>query len=118
MSVEFDRDTVEKIKNRYENKPKVMSDFEELKALDKKVKNPPMIVAYIVGIIGILIFGVGMCFGLDVFGSNCLIWGIVVGVVGIAVMILNFVLYKKVLHNRKEKYAEQIISKSNDLLNA
>ena len=35
--------------------------LDELKALDKKVKNPVLVFAYAFGIIASLILGVGMC---------------------------------------------------------
>ena len=65
--------------------------LDELKALDKKVKRPARVTSYILGI--------------------------VVGIIGIAIVSINYFVYKKILNYRKDKYSQEIITKSNELLN-
>lgn len=99
---------------------KEMTKLDELKALDKKVKMPAHVFAYIFGVLGSLILGTGMCLAMKVIGSTTmhLIVGIVVGFVGILLVSLTYPIYSKLLSNRKDKYAKEILAKSNELLNS
>ncbi len=104
---------VEEIKAQYV--PAGKTKLDELKALDRKVKRPAEITAYSVGSIGSLVLGTGMCFAMKVIG-NMMPLGIVIGVAGIAIVTANYFLYKKILKSRKNKYAQEIIDLSNELL--
>ena len=109
---------VEKIKEQYEPKEKQLTKFEEIKKLDAKVKKPAYIFGYVFGIIGTLIFGTGMCFGLEVFkGVSYSLWiGIGIGVVGASFMAITYPIFKTIMKKRKEKYGQMIIEKSNEIL--
>ena len=116
MTIQNDRLLVEKIKARYESKSKELSKLEELKALDKKVKQPAIIFAYIFGILGTLILGTGMCLAMKVIGDIMAV-GIAIGVIGIIMVCITYPLFNKILTSRKAKYADVILKKSNDILN-
>lgn len=105
---------VEKIRESYLSKE--TTDFDKLKALDKKVKLPARIFAYTLGIVFSLVFGAGMCFAMKVIG-NSLSTGLCLGLGGMAFMLVNYPLYKVILKHRKNKYAHQIIELSSALLN-
>lgn len=98
---------------------KEVTKLDELMALDKRVKLPARIFAYIFGILGSLVLGTGMCFAMNVIGNTTklMILGIIVGCIGILLVSLTYPIYKKMLSSRKEKYANEIIEKSNQLLN-
>lgn len=113
---EKDKRKVEKIRDSYTNKTTAISKYEELKTLDKHVKNPARIFAYIFGTIGTLILGVGMCLAMKVIG-DAMIAGVIIGLIGIALVVVNYPLYHKILDKRKAKYSKQIIAKSDELLN-
>lgn len=108
--------TAEKIKSKYLNAPKEKTKLDEIKDLDKKVKNPAIIFSYTWGIIGTLVLGLGMSFALKVLGDLFVI-GIVVGIAGIVMISITYPIYKTILKNRKSRYGELIIEKSNELLN-
>lgn len=108
--------TIEKIKANYIEKTKEKSKIEELKELDKKVKKPALIFAYIYGIVGSLVLGTGMCLAMKIIGSM-MAFGIVVGLVGIGMVSSTYTLYKKILQRRKSKFSQEIIEKSDELLN-
>lgn len=114
--VDNDKKVVEKIRSDYIEKSKEQSKLSELKALDKKVKVPSMIFAYIFGAIGALVLGVGMCLAMEVIG-NAMIAGVIIGLIGIIMVSINYPIYRKILAKRKEKYSSQIIAKSDELLN-
>lgn len=102
-----------KIRGEYEEKP--TTKFDELKKLDSKVKTPPTALAYVLGVFGSLVLGVGMCICLGVIAEKLFAVGVAVGVIGIAIMIANYFIYKKFLVTRKKKYAARIIKLANEL---
>ena len=106
---------VEKIVNSYTEKESTKLD--ELKALDSKVKKPALIFAYVFGSISALLLGFGMCVAMQVILADLMWLGIVVGVAGIALCLLTYPIYKRILNSRKNKYREQILSISNELAN-
>lgn len=108
--------TIERICNQYvETAP---TKTEQLKALDKKVRRPIKVFAYIFGSVSALVFGTGMCLAMKVIGASLHpAIGIAVGVAGMALCGLNYLLYKKILERRKNKYSDQIIALCNEALN-
>lgn len=110
-----DKQFIEKIKKDYETEH-TPTKLDELKALDKKVKMPVRIFAYIFGIIGTLVLGVGMCLAMEIIG-DAMIAGVIIGLIGIAMVVINYPWYHKILNKRKAKYSSLIIEKSNELLN-
>lgn len=105
----------EKLINEYSIKE--YSKLDALKDLDNKVKRPALIFAYVFGIIAALILGFGMCVAMQVILAELMWLGIILGLLGIAMAILNYFMHKKILNKRKKKYASQIIYLSNSLLN-
>ena len=105
---------INKIKEDYIEKEQ--TNFDKLKELDKKVKRPAQIFAYVFGSISSLILGTGMCLAMKVIG-NAMALGIVIGVVGIALVSGNYFIYKKILSSRKNKYKTQVLALADDALN-
>ncbi len=105
---------VEKIRNQYTEREKTKLD--ELKSLDRKVKRPASIFAYVFGAIGALVLGTGMCLAMKIIGDFMAL-GIVIGLVGIAMVSLTYPIYKGILQSRKKKYSSQILEISDELLN-
>ena len=97
--------------------PKETNKVRQLKKLDERAKLPAFITAMTLGIIGTLIFGTGMCFGLSVFGTGeiFMVIGVLLGIVGAAVCIINYPLYKKLLKKGKEKYAFEILELAKEI---
>ncbi len=96
--------------------PKQISKFDELKALDKKVKRPVEIFAYVYGSLSSLVLGTGMCLAMKIIGSSMAL-GIGIGLAGIALMLTTYPIFKAMLKKRKNKYAKQIFELSDSLLN-
>ena len=106
--------TIERIRASYTEKE--LTKLEELKALDKKVKRPAQIFAYVYGSLSSLVLGTGMCLAMKVIG-NSMALGIGVGLVGIALTLTTYPIFKAMLKARKNKYAKQIFELSDGLLN-
>lgn len=101
-------------------KPKTTSDLDRLKVLDKKVRRFPAVIAYMLGIIGTLVMGVGMCLSMNVLAvgfTYSMHIGVAVGVVGIALIVSAYFVYKAIFNKRKARYSEQIISLADSLIN-
>lgn len=81
------------IANEYSKKDE--SKVIALKKLDKKAKMPSQIFVYTNGIISTFIFGLGMCLSMKVIGSS-VIFGIIIGIIGLVGITLNFPIYKKI----------------------
>ena len=109
------RETVKKITASYEEKKP--SRVDELKKLDRKIKRPALIFAYTFGTISALVLGFGMCLAMKVL-FDLMAVGIVIGVVGIAMCLITYPIYKKILTNAKRKNADKINALANDILNA
>ncbi|MBE6783604.1 MAG: dihydropteridine reductase [Ruminococcaceae bacterium] len=110
---------VQKIRTQYTEKE--YTDFDELKELDKKVKRPADLFAYIFGSISALIMGSGMSLVMtdiaDIISiSNPMVFGIVIGIIGMFMAIINYPIYKNILASRRRKYAERIIELSNKIM--
>ena len=97
--------------------PKETNKVIQLKKLDERAKLPAFITAMTLGIIGTLIFGTGMCFGLGVFGTGVIfmVIGVLLGIVGAAICGINYPLYKKLLKKGKEKYAFEILELAKEI---
>ena len=110
--------TIEKIRASYTEKE--ITNFDKLKELDKKVKWPAKIFAYIFGSISSLVLGTGMCFAMKVIGATlsfAMPLGIGIGLLGILLVSINYPIYKALLKKRKSKYSSQIVELSDSLLN-
>ena len=110
---------VQKIRTQYTEKEH--SQLDELKALDNKVKKPANVFAYVFGTISAIIMGSGMSLVMTDIGtqlgmSDAMIPGIVIGVVGLVLAIINYPIYKGILASRKRKYADKIIALSDKLM--
>ncbi len=95
-----------------EYSPKTTSKAVALRKLDNKVKKAPKIASITFGTVATLIFGTGMCLGMKVIGAGtaaAMAVGIAIGVAGMALMAVNYPLYKKFLNARKKKYAFEIV---------
>lgn len=110
--------TIEKIRASYTQKES--SKVEKLKKLDKKVKRPAIIFAYVFGTLSSLVLGTGMCLAMKViFASLSFVMplGIGIGLLGILLVSINYPIYKAILSSRKNKYANQIFELSDSILN-
>ena len=110
---------VQKIRTQYTEKEHTRLD--ELKRLDKRVKKPANTFAYIFGIISALVMGSGMSLVMtDIERTlglpDSMIPGILIGVAGMLMAIINYPLYKGILGSHRKKYAKDIIALSDNIM--
>ena len=79
--------------------PKDNSKIVALRKLDRKAKLPATIFTYTWGIASTLVFGTGMCLGMQVIGSGVagMVIGIIVGIIGMIGCGVNYPIYNKML---------------------
>ena len=111
----------QKIRAQYVEKES--SELDTLRELDRKVRRPANIFAYIFGSIAAIIMGAGMSLVMTDIGAmvgilNPLVPGIVVGIIGMALALVNYPMYKAILGNRKKRYGDEILSLSEKIMNS
>ena len=112
---------VQKIRSEYMEKSNEVRELDALKALDAKVKKPANVFAYVFGSVSAIIMGAGMSLTMTDIGAsigmeNAMVPGILIGVIGMAMAIVNYPIYKKLLASRKNKYADEILKLSEKLM--
>ncbi|MBQ9926798.1 MAG: dihydropteridine reductase [Lachnospiraceae bacterium] len=110
---------VQKIRTQYTEKEHTQLDA--LKELDAKVKRPANVFAYIFGSISAIIMGSGMSLVMTDIGSTIgmketMAPGIIIGVVGMLMAIINYPMHKGILASRRKKYADQIMKLSDEII--
>ena len=110
---------IQKIRTQYTEKEHTQLDA--LKELDSKVKRPANIFAYTFGSISAVVMGAGMSLIMTDIGAtigitNTMLPGIIIGVVGLLLVIVNYPIYKGILNGRRQKYADQILKLSDEIM--
>ena len=110
---------IQKIRTQYTEKE--YSKLDELKELERKVKRPANVFAYVFGIIASLVMGSGMSLVMTDISEkigigNPLICGIVIGIAGMFMAIINYPVYRRILSSRRRKYADKIIAVSDKIM--
>ena len=108
---------IEEIRKKY--LPAVESKIDELKRLDAQVEKAGVANALCIGIVGSLIFGLGLCFAMHVLGTGVLtmLLGIMLGLAGILMMSMAYPVYRKTQQKMKEELTPRILALSNELIN-
>ncbi len=110
---------VQKIRTQYTEKEN--SQLTQLQQLDAKVKRPANVFAYVFGAVGAMVMGAGMSLVMTDIGafvgiSEPMVPGMIVGILGMAVVIANYPVYKRLLAGRRKKYAGEILALSDKLM--
>ena len=88
--------------------PKDNSKITALRKLDQKAKMPATIFTYTFG----------MCLSMNVIGGGTVIFtvlGIIIGIIGLAGMGVNYLIYKKLVEQSKKKYAFEIVELAKEI---
>lgn len=109
-----ERKEIDSIRRQYSPKEQKETKLERLRRLDSLVKNTAVIWSLVFGVIGTLIFGLGLTMILE---WNVFIWGIIFMVVGSAPIAIAYPLYSFLLNKYKNRYGAEILRLSEELLN-
>lgn len=95
---------LETIRKKY--LPEEETKMDKLRRLDKSVTRPGTIISIVIGIAGTLIMGLGMCMCLE---WSQFVWGIILGILGIAILASAYPVFNKITQKQKEKIAPEIL---------
>ncbi len=109
---EAERKEIDSIRKQYVG-DKEESKLDRLRSLHAKVKNGAKAIALAIGILGCLLFGLGLTMILE---WSVILWGVVVAAFGAAAMSVAYPVYTWVLQSNKNKYGEEIVRLSEELL--
>ena len=109
-----ERKEIDSIRRQYASQEKTETKLERLRRLDGLVKNTAVIWSLVLGVLGALIFGLGLTMILE---WNIWLWGIVIMVVGSIPVAIAYPVYKGLLKKYKNRYGEEILRLSEALLN-
>ena len=111
---EEERKEIDSIRRQYCSQEQTETKMERLRRLDSIVKNTALIWSLCLGVIGALIFGLGLTMILE---WNIWIWGIVLMAIGSIPMAIAYPVYKSVLKKYKNRDGDEILRLSEELLN-
>ena len=106
------QEEVQRIRKKY--LPPEEDKMEQLRRLDRSSTRKGTIVSIIVGAAGCLLLGVGMCCTM-VWMESLFIPGVVIGVVGIAVVAAAYPLFNVITKKERERLAPQILKLTEEL---
>lgn len=106
---------IQEIRKRY--LPQSESKLEELKRLDMQVQNAGMVESLCIGIISSLVFGLGMCLAMQVIGTGIgmMVLGIVVGIIGMAGILVAYPVCRRKQRKAKENLSPRILELTEEL---
>lgn len=106
------QEAIQIIKEKY--LPKNESDLEQLIALDRSVETKGAIASIVFGLIGTMILGTGMSCILVCEGV-LFIPGIVIGLLGIAILAAAYPLHSAIISEERQKIAPKILKLAEEL---
>lgn len=104
---------IKKIREKYCAKEE--SKLEQLRRLDASVTKKGTIVSLIVGIIGSLIFGVGMTY-VTIENESMFLIGVLIGIIGLIMITCAYPLYNQITKKEREKLAPEILKLTDELM--
>ena len=104
---------IEEIRRKY--RPREKSKLDLLRQMDSRVQSAGMVEGLTVGITGCLIFGIGLCFGLDVLDGADWLSPLLCGI-GTLVMLPAYPVYKHISEKTKKKLTPEILRLTEEIL--
>lgn len=108
------QEEIRNIRKKYLPQEPQENEIEQLRRLDQSATKKGTAVSLIVGIIGCLLLGVGMCCTM-LWAEQFFILGVIVGVIGIAAVVISYPLYTHITRKEREKIAPQILKLTEEL---
>ncbi|MBE6983938.1 MAG: hypothetical protein E7435_06675 [Ruminococcaceae bacterium] len=111
---------IKAIRKKYEAPEQTGDKMAELRRLDAAVTKKATTVSLVFGILGALIMGSGMSLAMTELGAPlgamAMVWGILVGVIGILLVSLAYPIYNRIIKKERKKIAPQILQLTDELM--
>lgn len=104
---------MEKIVESYKDDKSVQTAEQRIHDLDKAVRGKALRAALVPGVVGLVLFGIGMSVSLQ--ESDYFILGIVVGVMGLALLVMTYPIYSKKLVQEKDLVRGELLDLASQL---
>ena len=108
------QEEIKAIRNKYVEPQKTEDKMTQLRRLDNAVTQKATTISLVIGIIGALIMGSGM--RLNMSHGVCMLFGIILGIVGIALVGLAYPIYNRIIVKERKKIAPEIIRLTDELI--
>ena len=108
-----EQEELRRIRKKY--MPEEEDKMAQLKRLDASVTKKGETVSLIVGIIGTLVMGIGMCCCM-VWGGRWFVPGIIIGLIGIAGVTAAYPLYSRITEKERKRIAPAILRLTEELM--
>lgn len=107
-----EQEEIKKIREKYIPRE---DKLETLRDLDKGVTKKGTIYSIIIGVVGCLLLGIGMCCTM-VWNTVWFVPGIIIGVIGIGILSVAYPVYQFITKREREKIAPQILQLADELM--
>lgn len=108
------QEEIQRIRKKYLPPKSEEDKMTQLRRLDQSATKKGSVVSIVLGIVGCLFLGVGMCCSM-VWMDALFIPGILIGIVGIAAIAFAYPLYTRITKKEREKLAPQILKLAEEL---
>ena len=106
------QEEIEAIRRKY--LPKEEDKMEQLRQMDKRVSHKGTIISIIIGVIGCLLLGIGMCCTME-WAGRWFVPGIIIGAIGIVMIALAYPLYERITKKERKKIAPLILKLADEV---
>lgn len=104
---------IRSIREKYVSKE--ADKMEQLRKLDKSVTQRGTMISIVIGTIGTLLLGIGMCCTM-VWAEDWFVLGVFIGMIGIAVVAMAYPMFQRITKKEKERVAPEILRLTEELL--
>ncbi len=108
------QEEIRNIRKKYLPQEPEEDKMEQLRRLDQGATKKGAIISIVMGVMGCLLLGVGMCCTM-VWMEKWFIPGVILGIIGIAIVAMAYPLYTRIIRKEREKIAPQILKLTEDL---
>lgn len=108
------QEEIRNIRKKYLPQETEEDKMEQLRRLDQGTTKKGAVLSIVMGVMGCLLLGVGMCCTM-VWMEQLFIPGIIIGLIGIAAVAVCYPLYTRITKKEREKIAPQILKLTEEL---
>ena len=108
------QEEIQNIRKKYLPQEQEEDKMAQLRRLDQSATKKGAVVSTVLGIVGCLLLGVGMCCSM-VWMDFLFIPGIVIGIIGIVAIAIAYPLYTHITKKERAKLAPQILKLTEEL---